>query len=238
MPPPLSFEAFVDTLTDTYRTVIHRNLPVPESERERWVRPDELAWLGLGHEQESFYFGYALGLAEGEEPGGASGALPLRELLDPGEHETLVAAVDRFSYPPPPASEARDPWYEDCQVFARYALRLGLGLVAHRLGSHPEMLPMAPGPGFRVTVFDDIESPAFEAEVPRCELPSSGDGDQAARRQLLAGAFASTPACRELLAELGEGRLLHLPLTEVLEMHRTSRVSLLADLQAAKGPSR
>jgi hypothetical protein len=238
MPPHLSFEDFVDTLTDTYRTVIHRYLPVPESERERWVRPDELAWLGLGHEQESFYFGYALGLAEGEEPGGASGALPLRDLLGPGEHETLVAAVDRFSYPPPPASEARDPWYEDCQVFARYALGLGLGLVAHRLGSHPEALPMVPGPGFRVTVFDDIEFPGFEAEVPRCELPSAGGGEQASRRQLLAGAFTSTPACRDLLAKLGEGWLLHQPLREVLERHRTSCTRLLADLQAAKGPPR
>lgn len=234
MSPPLPFEAFVETLADTYGTVLRRCLPVPEPERERWDRPDELSWLGLGHEQESFYFGYALGLAEGEEPRGASAALPLRDLLEGSEHEALDAAVRRFSYPPPPDSEDRDTWYEDCQVFARYALRLALGRVAHRLESHREALPVTPGPGFRVTVFDDIELPAAEAEVPRCELPSSGRGDEAARRRLLAGAFASTPACRELLTELVDGRLLHQPLTEVLARHHESRASLLADLQAAK----
>ncbi|QRK09385.1 hypothetical protein JQX13_04360 [Archangium violaceum] len=123
-------------------------------------------------------------------------------------------------------------------MFARYAIRLGLGLVAHRLWSHPEALPMAPGPGFRVTVFDDIDSPGFEAEIPRCELPSAGGRDEASRRHLLSGAFASTPACRELLSDLGDGRLLHQPLSVVLARYRTSRASLLADLQAAKGQPR
>ncbi|MCE9596791.1 MAG: hypothetical protein K8S54_02390 [Spirochaetia bacterium] len=178
---PITFESFLAIYSQTISSIIRQTLPLRPAEAKLWETPERLAWIGLCHEQESFYISFSFGALKDDSIAGLkrpkngtfdyleSSRINTEHFKGVGAHELNEAYSDLLN-PGPPVAGSDDVDEEELDE-AKGEVRSLAGLVAAGLFAQswkPKMSPIQTTRDFFFTVSKDIETPTWSSSLVPC----------------------------------------------------------------------
>ncbi len=208
-PEEVAFEAFRDTVARTYASALKTLLPPAQARKKLWQSTARVAWIGLVHEQESFYLTLSFGLLKGSKPPSPGSGSPSfdcdevrrlnQEQFGDVDTDALRDAFDDLLDPGLPVERAgidEEDFESARDDLRRLAALTALGLFALELRRNPgAYVPDPFGSDFEVTVSGDVESPFWGEPVP-------GVAATEAARQKAVEALCATDASKRLFHSL------------------------------------
>lgn len=196
------FESFTTILRTAYLAALKKALPPSAKAAALWKDPSKLVWIGLGHEQSSFYLSTSFGMLK-EADAFTRANLGTKELdyleQDKLRDPKLRAAFDDLLNPglEVDAEDVDEDELDEAKEELRtLAVLVALGQLALELESNPSLLPMPAAKPLRITVASDAETPTWQAKL------SAPANDDPAVRKLAIDALCSTKESKKLFERL------------------------------------